>query len=138
MSTPDTPVRLVRTSAPAALATVERLQERGIDADVDEVPNRIVQLLSGGNYQVSVMVRAEALEEARAELARWSAEAAPRVASLAREVRRGVLLALAPGAVLAVVLVAVGSTSALAWGSVLLLLLLGLAAWVVVSRASAR
>lgn len=137
MSAPGEPVRLLRTSVPAAIATVERLAQQGIEADVGDLPNRIVQLLSGGNYQVSVLVAREALEPARAELERWHVEAGPRVASLARDVQRGVLLALTPGGVLALVLLLAGSTSSWAWGSVLALLFLGLVAWVVVSRRAA-
>jgi hypothetical protein len=138
VSVPSGPVRLLRTSPVAAIATVERLLERGVEADVGDVPNRIVQLLSGGHYRVSVLVPAGDLERARTELALWEAASAPRVTALARDVQRGLLLASLPGVGLAAFLLVGGSTSVGAWFGVLGLFLAGIVAWTLASRRAAR
>src|SRR5262245_33054015 len=87
-------VVLLQTGRVAAEATVDRLQEIEIDAQVLDDPNVFVKLTAGGNYRVRVVVPEEDLERARAELARWEVESRPRVDALAREVRRGALRAL--------------------------------------------
>src|SRR5262245_2649214 len=87
-------VVLLQTGRVAAEATVDRLQEIEIDAQVIDEPNVFVKLTAGGNYQVRVVVPEEDLERARAELARWEVESGPRIEALAREVRRGALRAL--------------------------------------------
>jgi len=87
---------LGHTGRVAAEATLERLAELGIEAEIIDQPNVFVRLTSGGNYRVRVVVQEEDLERGRAELARWEAEAAPRVAALSSEVLRVLLLTAVP------------------------------------------
>lgn len=121
---------LLQTGRVAAEATVERLQALAINAQVIDRPNAFVRLSSGGNYRVRVAVPEEELERARAEIARWEVEAAPRVAVLAKEVQRGLVLASLPALAFAVVLVALRARSHAAWGGVLALWIACVAVWV--------
>ncbi len=113
---PSELVALVRTGRVAAEATVERLQDLGIEALVHDLPNVFVRLASGGNYRVQVVVPAADRARAQAEIERWAVEAAPRVRALAGEVQRVLggltLLALALGALL----FWLGVPFALGWG----------------------
>ena len=79
---------LLSTSRVSAEATVERLVELGLDAQVLDHPNVFVKLASGGNYRVRVAVPEEELERARAEIQRWADESEGRVRGLAQEVQR--------------------------------------------------
>ena len=126
---------LVQTSLVSAEATVARLEERGIEAVLIDRPNVIAWLVSGGNYRTRVAVPEESLPEAKAELARWEAEAKPRVAALARDVQRGLLLASLPAFLGAVLVAAAWPTSALGWSAVFILWLASLAVWGARSRA---
>ncbi len=87
---------LLQTGRVAAQATVARLQALAIDAQVLDEPNVFVKLASGGNYRVHVAVPEEELERSRTELARWEADAGPRVEALTRELRFGFLLGSLP------------------------------------------
>jgi hypothetical protein len=129
---------LLHTSRVSAEATAERLSDLGIDARVIDEPNVFVRIVTGGNYRVRVAVPKEELERAHAELARWAAEAHPRVRLLAGEVQR-VLLGATLGAllVLAAALLLGAREYALVWMGGTWLGLLAL--WVLRSRrATAR
>ena len=125
---------LVQTSLVSAEATVARLAERGIEAVLLDRPNVIAWLVSGGNYRTRVAVPEEVLSEAKAELASWEAEAKPRIAALARDVQRGLLLASLPAFVAAVAVAAVWPTSAVGWSGVAVLWLASLTVWGARSR----
>jgi hypothetical protein len=85
-------VVLTQVSRVAAVATCERLGALGIEAQILDQPNLFTKLSSGGRHTVRVAVDEAELARARAELARWELEAAPRVAALGREFRARVLL----------------------------------------------
>lgn len=129
---------LLQTSLRSAEATVERLGARGIEAVLVDRPNAIAWLLSGGTYRARVAVPEEALAEARAEIGRWEAEAAPRIRELAHAAQRGMLLASLPALALALGIGLARPASALGWIASFLLWLAGLAVWGVRSRAHAR
>jgi hypothetical protein len=127
-------VPLVSTSRASALATVSRLRALAIDAQVIDDPNLFVRLTSGGNYRVRVLVAREDLERARAELARWEAEARPRLDSLARETRRGFLWGSIPAAALLLWLLLRSDKDSALWLAVVPAWLAGLLAWALWSR----
>jgi len=131
-------VSLVKTSPAAAEATVQRLGEAGIEAEIVDRPNVVVRWASGGNYRVSVSVAAEALETARAEVARWEVESAPRIEALAREVQRGVLLASLPALAMLGWLLSRRNPSFWQWWVAVGLWALGLGVWGVRSRRRVR
>lgn len=80
-------VVLLRTGRVAAEVTAERLQELGIEALIDDLPNVFVRLTSGGNYRVRIVVPEADLARAQQAVERWAVEAEPRVRGLAREVQ---------------------------------------------------
>lgn len=123
---------LLHTGRVAGEATVERLLELGIAAEIDYVPNLFVRLLSGGNYHVRVSVPVGELERARAELERWSATARGNVAVLAREVQRALASATLAALLAGGVLAASGVPRALVLGTGLWFALLAL--WTLRSR----
>lgn len=100
-------VVLTQLAHVSAVATCDRLAAIGIEAQILDQPNLFTKGATGGRYVVRVAVDEQDLELARAELARWEIEAAPRVASLARELRPQFLLGSLPALVL-LVLVLVG------------------------------
>jgi hypothetical protein len=93
-------VVLTQLTRVAAVATCERLATLGIEAQILDQPNLFTKGSTGGMYRVRVAVDEQDLERAQAELARWEVEAAPRVASLARELRPQFLLGSLPALVL--------------------------------------
>jgi hypothetical protein len=95
-------VVLIQLARVPAEATVERLAGLGIEARLLDDPNLFTKGSTGGRYLVRVSVDEQNLERARAELARWEVEAAPRVAALARELRPQFLLGSLPALVLLV------------------------------------
>ena len=96
-------VVLTQLTRVAAVATCERLATLGIEAQILDQPNLFTKGSTGGQYRVRVAVDEQDLARAQAELARWEIEAAPRVASLARELRPQFLLGSLPALVLLVV-----------------------------------
>jgi len=104
-------VVLTQLSQVSALATCERLAALGIEAQILDQPNLFTKGATGGRYVVRVAVAEQDLERARAELARWEVEAAPRVAALAHELRPQFLL----GSLPALVLVVLGLAGVLPW-----------------------
>lgn len=96
-------VVLTQLTRVAAVATCERLATLGIEAQILDQPNLFTKGSTGGQYRVRVAVDEQDLARAQAELARWEVEAAPRVASLARELRPQFLLGSLPALVLLVV-----------------------------------
>jgi hypothetical protein len=125
---------LLQTSRVSAEATAERLRALGIDAQILDQPNALLKLASGGNYRVRLAVPVEDLARARAELARWEAEAAPRVRALVRAVRPGFLLGSLPAlALLAWLLVRRDKATAL-WILLPAAWLAGLMGWALWSR----
>jgi hypothetical protein len=126
---------LLQTSRASAEATVERLQACGIEeAQVIDQPNVIARLASGGSYRVRVGVPEQELAAAQAELARWDAEARPRVRKLAREVQVGLSCASLPAAALGAWFATWPKANLWSWAAVIGLWLLGLSAWALRSR----
>lgn len=95
----------------SAEATRERLAALGIEAQLLDDPDRRIKGSTGARHDVRVAVDEQDLERARAELARWELEAAPRVAALTRELRPQFLL----GSLPALVLLGVVVLGALRW-----------------------
>jgi hypothetical protein len=129
---------VLHTSSVSAEATVERLRGAGIEAVLLERPNAIVRVLSGGNYRVGVAVPESDLERARAELARWELEAAPRVRAMARAAGVGIALASLPAVVLTVWFLARPPRAWGWWYSVLAVWGAGVWLWGVRSRRQAE
>ena len=129
---------LLQTSRVAAEATVERLQERDIDAQVVDHPNVLLKLSAGGNYRVRVAVPDDQLERARAEVAQWEIEARPRVQELAREIQRGLLIGSLPALLLGLWFFVDPPQSGLVWPGLVLLWFAGLTGWAWWSRRRAR
>ena len=125
---------LVQTGRVAAEATVARLQAFEIDAHVIDEPNVFVKLASGGNYRVRVVVPEEDLERARAELARWEREAAPRVRALAREARLGLFVSALPALALLVWILLRRDKDTGLWIAIVPAWLAGLMGWALWSR----
>ena len=128
---------LLQTSRVSAEATVERLLARDIAAEIIDQPNSIVRLASGGNYRVRVAVPEEQLDAARAEIAAWEAEAAPRVNALARQVQLGLLGASLPAIALGAWFLTQPAQAFWRWALVIGVWLTGLGVWVFWTRARA-
>jgi hypothetical protein len=129
---------LLSTSRVSAEATVARLQDRGIEAEVSGEPNVFAKIGSGGSYRVQVLVSEEDLARAREELARMDSEAAPRVAALAREARLGFLLGSLPAVALAVWILLREDKDTGLWIAFAPTWLAGLLGWAAWSRRKAK
>jgi len=125
---------LVKTGRVAAEATVARLAALAIEAQVLDEPNLFVKLAAGGNYRVRVMVPEEELERARAELARWEADARPRVQRLARDVSLGFFLGSLPALALLLWLLLRSDKDTGLWIAIAPAWLAGLMGWAMWSR----
>ncbi|HED66731.1 MAG TPA: hypothetical protein ENJ09_14400 [Planctomycetes bacterium] len=91
------PTLVVHRSSPeVAEEFAARLREEGIAAEALDRPGLLVLLATFGSYRVRIGVPPEQEEEARAAMAAWDREAAPRMEELASGLRRQVKLAAIP------------------------------------------
>ena len=125
---------LVQTGRVAAEATVARLAALEIGAEVLDEPNVFVKLAAGGNYRVRVVVAEEDLERAQAELARWEAEAQPRVEHMARDMALGFFLGSLPALALLLWLLVRSNKNTGLWIMLAPAWLAGLMGWALWSR----